>query len=123
MRRGKGGVCPCDWLTVIVKMTKVAPIRMLAFWSAIAESWTLIACAVRITLAALAGNPPLSSAISFPPWLRGNNGMAAPGLPSGGHDWALFAWQGAPRKIRGPDDRPRRDLWQGHPADRALQQE
>ena len=39
---------------VIVKITKVAPIRIDAFWSAIWLSDTLICCAVRIMWIALA---------------------------------------------------------------------
>jgi len=39
IRSGKGAPAPRAWPTVMVKMTKLAPIRMLAFWSAIAESW------------------------------------------------------------------------------------
>jgi hypothetical protein len=44
---GSGAGALRAWPIVIVKITKVAPIRMLALWSAIAESCTWICCAVR----------------------------------------------------------------------------
>ena len=53
MSSGKGASPPRDWPMVMVKMTKVAPIRMLAFWSAMAESWTWLSWTVRTRCAAL----------------------------------------------------------------------
>ena len=41
MSSGSGAVASCALPMVMVKMTKVAPIRMLALVSAIAESWKL----------------------------------------------------------------------------------
>jgi hypothetical protein len=37
IRSASGAPPPSEWPTAMVKMTKAAPIRMLAFWSAIAE--------------------------------------------------------------------------------------
>ena len=45
---GSGALPPCARPIVIVKITKVAPIRMLALVSAIAESCSWASCAVRI---------------------------------------------------------------------------
>src|SRR3954447_10502599 len=54
MSKGSGALPPWAWPMVMVKMTKVAPIRMLAFWSAMAESWTWLCCTVRTRCAAFA---------------------------------------------------------------------
>ena len=52
---GSGAAPPRAWPIVIVKMTKVAPIRMLALVSAMAESWSWASWVVRIRCTALAG--------------------------------------------------------------------
>ena len=46
---GSGGIPPFAWPTAIVKITKVAPIRIDAFWSAIWLRLRCIVCAVRRT--------------------------------------------------------------------------
>ena len=52
---GSGAVEPRALPIDMVKITKVAPIMMLAFWSAIAESWSWASWMVRIRCTALAG--------------------------------------------------------------------
>jgi hypothetical protein len=53
MSNGKGVAAPCARPIVMLKVTKVAPIRMLALVSAIAESWSCASWAVRIMCTAL----------------------------------------------------------------------
>ncbi len=54
-QRQRRAPSPRAWPMVMVKMTKVAPISMLALLSAIAESWSWASWAVRIRCAALTG--------------------------------------------------------------------